>query len=138
MFESLSSKIKKLGIPADKKTVTLDFSSISKLDDLFQIFEKHEFKFDLFDSKYPKISDEGAYFSYSFDTVWKMTLGNHGGSGGIYIIDKEVIINQLRNLIIFENKIDLKIQNVSFFNNYSEKSDSENFEMNNRLIEIHK
>ncbi|KFC22694.1 hypothetical protein [Epilithonimonas lactis] len=138
MIESLSNKFLKLGIPVDQKKVTLDLTSISKLDDLFEIFEKHKFKFDVFDAQYPQISDEGAYFSYSFDKVWKMTLGNHGWSGGIYIIDKEVIINQLTNLTILENKIELKIRNVNFFKQFTEKSDSENFEMNGRLKEIHK
>jgi len=105
MIESLSNKFLKLGIPNDQKKITLDFTSISKLDDLFEILEKHKFKFDLFDLQYPQISDEGAYFSYTFDKVWKMTLGNHGWSGGIYTIDKNVIINQLTNLIMLENRI---------------------------------
>lgn len=138
MFESLSSKFLKLGIPVDERKVTLDFGSISKLDDLFEILEKHKFKFDLFDKKYPQISDEGAYFSYSFDKVWKMTLGNHGWSGGIYTIDKKVIINQLTDLIMFENKIELGIQNVSSLKQFSAKSDSENLEINRKLKEIHK
>lgn len=138
MFESLFSKFKKLGILVDEKKVTLDFISISKLDDLFEIFEKHKFKFDLFDRKYPQISDEGAYFSYSFDKVWKMTLGNHGWSGGIYTIDKTVIVNQLTSLIMLENKIELEIQNANFFRHFTEKSNSENFEMNKKLEEIHK
>lgn len=138
MFESLSSKFLKLGIPVDEKKVTLDFVSIPKLDDLFEILEKHKFKFDFFDRKYPQISDEGAYFSYSFDQVWKMTLGNHGWSGGIYIIDKKVIINQLTNLIMLENEIELGIKNVSFFKQFTEKSDSENLEMSKRLKDIHK
>jgi hypothetical protein len=117
--------------------VTLDFTSISKLDDLFEILEKHKFKFDLFDLQYPQISDEGAYFSYSFDKVWKMTLGNHGWSGGIYSIDKNVIINQLTNLIMLENRIELRIRNVNFFKQFTEKSESENLEMNKRLKDIH-
>lgn len=138
MFESLSSKFLKLGIPVDEKKMTLDFGSIAKLDDLFYIFEKHKFKFDLFDKQYPQISDEGAYFSYSYDKVWKMTLGNHGWSGGIYIIDKKVIINQLTSLIMLENNIILEIQNANFFRHFTEKSDSENLEMNKKLEEIHK
>lgn len=138
MIESLSNKFLKLGIPNDKKKVTLDLTSISKLDDLFEIFEKHRFKFDLFDMQYPKISDEGAYFSYSFDKVWKMTLGNHGWSGGMYTIDKKVIINQLKNLIMLENKIELRIRNVDFFKQFTEKSDSENLDMNRKLQEIHR
>ena len=138
MFESLSIKFLKLGIPVDEKKMTLDFGSISKLDDLFDIFEKHKFKFDLFDKQYPQISDEGAYFSYSYDKVWKMTLGNHGWSGGIYIIDKKVIINQLTSLIMLENNIVLEIQNANFLRHFTEKSDSENLEMNKKLEEIHK
>lgn len=138
MIESLSNKFLKLGISVDQKKVTLDLTSISKLEDLFEIFEKHKFKFDVFDAQYPQISDEGAYFSYSFDKVWKMTLGNHGWSGGIYIIDKEVIINQLKNLIMLENKVELRIRNENFFKQFTEKSDSENLEMSKRLKDIHK
>ena len=137
MIESLSNKFLKLGIPNDQKKITLDFTSISKLDDLFEILEKHKFKFDLFDLQYPQISDEGAYFSYTFDKVWKMTLGNHGWSGGIYTIDKNVIINQLTNLIMLENRIELRIRNVNFFKQFTEKSESENLEMNKRLKDIH-
>lgn len=138
MIESLSNKFLKLGIPVDQKKVTLDSISISKPEDLFEILEKHKFKFDVFDAQYPQISDEGAYFSYSFDKVWKMTLGNHGWSGGIYIIDKKVIINQLTNLIMLENKIELRIRNENFFKQFIEKSDSENLEMSKRLKDIHK
>ena len=138
MFESLSIKFLKLGIPVDEKKMTLDFGSISKLDDLFDIFEKHKFKFDLFDKQYPQISDEGAYFSYSYDKVWKMTLGNHCLYGVILIIDKNVIINKLTILIMLENNIVLEIQNANFLRHFTEKSDSENLEMNKNLEEIHK
>lgn len=138
MFESLSSKLKKLEILFDERTITLEFSSIPKLDDFFEIFENYKFKFEFFDRKYPQISDEGAYFSYSFDKVWKMTLANHGWSGGIYIIDKKVIICQLKNLIMLENQLELRIRNGNFLKQYSSKSDSENLEMNRQLKEIHK
>ena len=67
-----------------------------------------------------------------------MTLGNHGWSGGIYIIDKKVIINQLTSLIMLENNIVLEIQNANFLRHFTEKSDSENLEMNKKLEEIHK
>lgn len=138
MLESLSSKLKKLEILFDERTISLEFSSILKLDDLFEIFENYKFKFDFFDRKYPQIFDEGAYFSYSYDKVWKMTLANHGWSGGIYIIDKKVIICQLKNLIMLENKLELRIRKVNFLKQYSLKSDSENLEMNKKLEEIHK
>ena len=56
-------------------------------------------EFTFYDPLYPSPSDPGAYLSYRPNNgTWKMTLGNHGWSGGIYEIEPSTICRQLKNL----------------------------------------
>jgi hypothetical protein len=53
---------------------------------------KQEVEFAFFDATYAPSSDSGAYFSYSpSNSVWRMTFGNHGWSGGIYEIETTAV-----------------------------------------------
>src|ERR1035437_9012508 len=66
---------------------------------LLESMMKDGIRFSFYDATYPSPSDPGAYFSYSpTNGVWRMTLGNHGWSGGIYEVEAMVISSQLWSL----------------------------------------
>src|SRR6476659_738066 len=77
-------------------------SSDSTLGELLQVLRECDEDFGFFDERYPSPSDPGAYFSYSPSETagqWRMTLGNHGWTGGIYEIDDGTIRRQLKDLV---------------------------------------
>ena len=103
----------------------------------------HKFKtaFTFHDTLYPSPSDPGAYISYFLtpnSDHWKMSLGNHGWSAGIYTIENEVIYKQLTNLIQSSLINEIQIEGVVTFSHYAEKNDEENKKQNEYLLEIHK
>jgi hypothetical protein len=95
-------------------------------------------EFAFYDPKYPSPSDPGAYFSYSpMNGMWRMTLGNHGWSGGIYEIDAPVVANQLWALYSTGLLSALELAGVHFFSHYQPESRSENEAMNMKLRGLH-
>src|SRR5262245_60144129 len=74
----------------------------STLDALLQVLRECGADFGCCDERYPSPSDPGADFSYSpseTEGKWRMTLGNHGWTGGVYEIDDGTIRRQLKDLV---------------------------------------
>lgn len=96
--------------------------------------------FEIHDVHYPTISDPGAYISYArYDPQareWQMSLGNHGWSGGIYVIRHEVVVCQLLNLANSVGEVEL-MSDAAFFSHYEPEPPEKNEEMNARLAKIH-
>ena len=104
------------------------------------MMEKSGQEFALYDESYPSPSDPGAYFSYSPNSaqgVWRMTLGNHGWSGGIYEIEERTICCQLKNLISKRRIDSIQIDKVCFFSHYQLEGSSSSSKMNTTLMAIH-
>lgn len=96
-------------------------------------------EFAFFDTDYPSPSDPGAYFNYSpRGGEWRMSLGNHGWSGGIYVIETEVVCRQLQKLNSKGALEALTIDGVLFARHYKPETPLQNQEMNARLKEIHR
>jgi len=113
-----------------------------KLEDLMKFLRNYKIDFSIYDELYPSMSDPGAYISYSYTNMqngskWKMTLGNHGWSGGIYEIDENTILTQLNNLFLHNKLKEIQIEGVSLFQHYKMKSEFDSKEENERLITIH-
>lgn len=99
---------------------------------------KDRLEFSLYDPRYPSPSDPGAYLSYSPQKGrWRMTLGNHGWSGGIYDIEASVVARQLVSLYTAKQLSPLGLDNVCFFSQYEPESQERNKEMNNLLEHLH-
>jgi hypothetical protein len=95
-------------------------------------------EFAFYDPTFPSPSDPGAYFSYApINGVWRMTLGNHGWSGGIYEIDAPVVANQLRSLYLQGALRALELDGVDFGAHYQSESRSKNDAMNVKLRDLH-
>jgi len=95
-------------------------------------------EFGLYDALYPSLSDPGAYLSYRpSNGTWKMTLGNHGWSGGIYDIEPSTICSQLKNLHDKGLLKGLGLDGVCFFSHYALESQEKSRAMNERLRQIH-
>jgi hypothetical protein len=60
--------------------------------------------FTIYDREYPSPSDPGAYLSFflreTSDGEWRLTLGNHGWSGGAYILPAGFVSSYLQ--VLFE------------------------------------
>lgn len=94
--------------------------------------------FELFDPKYPSPSDPGAYLSYfPANGTWRMTLGNHGWSGGIYVVEFSVIVRQLYDLYKIGLLEPLQVDKVHFCSHYRPESAERNAKENELLISIH-
>lgn len=97
-----------------------------------------DIEFALFDPLYPSPSDPGAYLSYRpVNGVWRMTLGNHGWTGGIYEIEMAIVCQQLSNLHAKGQLGEITVEEVAFFSHYELRSVEANAEMNQRLCDIH-
>lgn len=95
-------------------------------------------EFCFYDPEFPSPSDPGAYFSYSPSSgLWRMTLGNHGWSGGIYIIGDQALLTQLQNLHFLGLLKLLELEGVCFFSHYASETDIKNKEMNDLILQIH-
>ena len=95
-------------------------------------------EFAFYDSTYPSPSDPGAYFSYApMNGVWRMTLGNHGWSGGIYEIGAAVVANQLQSLCSKGILSAIELDGVHFCSHYQSESRSKNEAMNIKLGNLH-
>lgn len=115
---------------------------IGALGELISLLGQHKIEFAIYDELYPSMSDLGAYITYSKTgtnngTKWRMTLGNHGWSGGIYEIDENTIIAQLKNLIINKKMDEIQVEGVSFFGHYEVKTETENRRKNAEIIALH-
>lgn len=95
-------------------------------------------EFSFYDPLFPSPSDPGAYMSYRpGGSTWKMTLGNHGWSGGIYEIEPATIRRQLKNLHDKGLLAGLRLDRVCFFSHYAMESQENSRAMNERLSQIH-
>jgi hypothetical protein len=115
--------------------------SVSTLEQLLRVMKENGQEFAFYDEDYPSPSDPGAYFSYSpknsAQGVWRMTLGNHGWSGGIYEIEERTICCQLKNLVSRKRLDSIQIDNVCFFSHYQLEEDSSSSKMNTKIMTIH-
>ena len=108
---------------------------------LLQALKDHGEEFGFFDERYPSPSDPGAYFSYSPSEAagkWRMTLGNHGWTGGIYEIDDDTVCRQLRDLVADKLIRSIEIDHVYFFSRKPAETASSNGSMNKKLMRIHR
>lgn len=143
MYEKLE-KIKGIRIEqkSGNRAIVFDSNlSSEEIEKMLQIFYDSENPFSFHDKLYPSGSDPGAYISYFRKTkgdTWKMTLGNHGWTGGIYTIDKEIILKQLNNLIHASLLNEIQVENVVTFSHYDEETVEKNRKQNEYLNEIHK
>ena len=95
-------------------------------------------EFAMYDPSYPSPSDPGAYLSYSpSNGEWRMTLGNHGWTGGIYTVAAAVIAKQLFSLYAQKVLDPLDLDGVAFFKSMAPKSSADNAEINARLTRLH-
>lgn len=116
---------------------SIDFQpeSVSKL---LVVLAQHEFEFAIYDPTYPSPSDPGAYFSYSpKQGRWRMTLGNHGWSGGIYDVPVKAIASQLRNLLTRSLLTAIDLDHVHFSKHYAPETPEKNRVMTERLLALH-
>jgi hypothetical protein len=87
----MASVMQATGKEMTKKNIHLD-KELEKKDiaGILRKFKETGDKFEIYDAYYPSPSDPGAYICYaSYDDSsdsFSMTLGNHGWTGGIYII----------------------------------------------------
>lgn len=125
------------------KNIQLD-NKINKetILDILDKFKYSDENFEIYDIFYPSPSDPGAYICYSkYDEVndaFSMTLGNHGWSGGIYLIKTDVVVEQLLHLAQTQDSFVLEVDNASFFSHYAKESTEKNEAMNHKLYEMHK
>jgi hypothetical protein len=144
---TLTEKISKIkGIKIEEKfnnKVAIFDSTLSsaEIEEFVNILYNYESAFSFYDRLYPSPSDPGAYTSYfrkENSESWKMTLGNHGWSGGIYSINKEVIYKQLNNLIHSSQLTEIQFEGVVTFSHYEEEPSEKNKKQNDYIREIHK
>jgi|APCry1669192647_1035423.scaffolds.fasta_scaffold63981_1 hypothetical protein len=129
-------------VSEDSQSIKFD-SSISE-NNLIQFLKRikdKKMEFEFYDEFYLSPSDPGAYISYSSKKIkvgdkWQMTLGNHGWSGGIYLIEESTLIKQLMNLIR-NNALEINVDGVCFFSHYTVKPESKSLEMEKEILKIH-
>ena len=114
------------------------FLNLDEVQNLLSEIRTDTAEFCFHDPLYPSPSDPGAYLSYSAklanDGYWQLTLGNHGWSGGIYIIPSQVVELQISNLIKKGLLESISTENVSFFSHYKIMSDPSNQKCIDTLI----
>ena len=105
----------KLALPAGTLTLPDTTTLLARLreDDLGVAY---------FDSHYPELTDPGAYFSCvpHINATWRMTLGNHGWTGGIYTMPDSLLSLQLTR------SSELFVGEVAFFSKYPEQTAEKN------------
>ncbi len=110
----------------------------AEFSDLLAALMRDKTEFSLHDPSYPSPSDPGAYMSYSpHEGNWRMTLGNHGWSGGIYDIRPATLSRQIYSLYASGRLSSLGLDRVGFLGHYRPASAEANDEMNLRLLELH-
>lgn len=111
------------------------------LDSLIFSTKYHNLGLSYFDDLYPSPSDPGAYFNFypsnASESLYLMSLGNHGWSGGIYLIDEEIMKKQLRNLIRLKLLKSIELTFDLPMKNNSLKDEESNSAMNIRLSDLH-
>lgn len=111
------------------------------LDELLQVLKRCGKDFGFYDERYPSPSDPGAEFSYSPSETagkWRMTLGNHGWTGGIYEIDDDTIRRQIGDLVAKKRLRSIEVGNVYFFSHMPNESAASSRAMNKKLLRIHR
>lgn len=124
--------------PSGREVVFAEGLSEKTFSHFLAAMMKGGLEFSLYDALYPSPSDPGAYLSYRpIGGTWKMTLGNHGWSGGIYDIEPAAICRQLKNLHDKGLLTGLRLEGVCFFSHYALESQEKSRAMNERLYQIH-
>lgn len=115
--------------------------TLEQVQHLLDVFRKHGREFAIYDPCFPSPSDPGAYFSYSPEkallNTWNMTLGNHGWTGGIYVIDEKTVALQLKNLAARKLLEQVDLGGACFFSRYSPVEKARNERMNEQLLILH-
>ncbi len=112
----------------------------STLDALLEVLRECGEDFGFHDERYPSPSDPGADFSYSpseTEGKWRMTLGNHGWTGGIYEIDGGTIRRQVKDLVARKLLRSIEVGDVCFFSHKPAESAASSRAMNKKLLRIH-
>ncbi|MDP5148343.1 hypothetical protein ORI98_18070, partial [Shewanella sp. ULN5] len=144
LMNLIASKISH--IPSVKVTINNSAEEVSLLggiteSDIYELLSTlkvNNVEMAFYDPCYPSPSDPGAYFNYSSKTgSWKMTLGNHGWSGGIYQINDVVLKAQLLSLTSKSKLSNLKLSNKCFGSQYAPESNEKNIKINKLLLELH-
>jgi hypothetical protein len=125
-----------------KHIVFVEKIAIENIEKLLNIFAKYKQSFHFYDALYPSPSDPGAYMSYEKvatenATQWRMSLGNHGWSGGIYLIDNQVFTAQLSNLLTKQLLQEISIETAGWASQKAIVDRDENDKMNKRILEMH-
>ena len=97
--------------------------------------------FGIYDPLYPSTpNDPGAYISYSAkdapEHFWYMTMGNHGWSGGKYLVPEGIVVNQILNLFNKGLLEEIK-KGTPFGSHYEMKSEKDNQQLISKLTSIH-
>jgi hypothetical protein len=110
-------------------------------------------EFTFYDPLYPSPPDPhdpGSYFKYSPSArrkwrdvlgfgrpIWRMTLGNHGWSGGIYEIEERTICRQLQHLIARGLLKSIDLDRVYFSSHYAPEDRASNRRENAAILRAH-
>jgi hypothetical protein len=116
--------------------------AVEDIEKLLNIFVKYKHSFHFYDALYPSPSDPGAYVSYEKvetenATQWRMSLGNHGWSGGIYLIDNQVFVTQLSNLLNKELLKEIGIEKTGWASHKAVVEGDRNDKENKKILDIH-
>jgi hypothetical protein len=107
---------------------------------LLEILTQERTGFSLFDKKYPSGSDPGAYMSIFFvnpgDNNWRLSLGNHGWSGGNYVLTSETVRSYLAAAVSSGVVTEIKIENKGA-RHYKDESTEVSSKMAAKLIALH-
>jgi hypothetical protein len=111
-----------------------------KLRELLELLSLEGASLSVYDSKYPSPSDPGAYLDFftrgRSDLTWRMTLGNHGWSGGAYSFPIRTLIEYLVSTFVDGSVRDIEIGDGGF-KHYKDVDSSKSEEMLSRLRAIH-
>ncbi|NND77829.1 MAG: VanZ family protein [Flavobacteriales bacterium] len=127
----------------EKKHIKIDRSITTlEITKLLDLLWKESAGINFHDIIHPQLSDPGAYFFYSSKNcpdkrTWKLTLGNHGWSGGMYLIKTSTLAQQLNNLIKRSKISSIEFGDVTFFSSLTYKGEEKSEEMNRKLMEMH-
>ncbi len=124
---------------AGKRQIALSSEHrLQRFDEVVTVFGQCGVEFAIHDRCFPSPSDPGAYFAYSpSGGRWRMTLGNHGWSGGVYDIPASTIVVQLHSLFAKGLLRAIDLDRVGFFKHYSPETAEKNQAMVERLQALH-
>ncbi|WP_147445581.1 hypothetical protein [Corallococcus aberystwythensis] len=95
----------------------------------------------IYDSEYPSPSDPGAYITFFQrnppEPQWRMTLGNHGWSGGSYVIPLDTLTHYLASAVVDGTIQEFEIESGGR-RGYADEGTAANAAMLDRLTNLHR